>query len=156
LNLATIVERTMALIEGRARKQRVHLNFTLPVDPIEVEADEDQMQQLLLNLMLNSLDVMPDGGELTVELADATGNQAELRVRDTGPGVPAELLPRLFDPFVSTKETGIGLGLAVSHRIAERHGGSLFADNQPGPGACFVFRLARASETAAAPPDLVR
>jgi signal transduction histidine kinase len=151
LNLATVVERALALIEGRARKQRVKLSFTLPADPIEVEADEDQMQQLLLNLMLNSLDVMPDGGALTVDLTAAPGNQAELRVRDTGPGVPAELMPRLFDPFVSTKETGIGLGLAVSHRIAERHGGSLSANNQPGGGACFVFRLARAGETAAAP-----
>jgi two-component system sensor histidine kinase HydH len=149
LKLASIVERTMALIEGRARKQRVKLNFAPPADPIEVEADEDQMQQLLLNLMLNSLDVMPDGGALTVELAVAAGNQAELQVRDTGPGVPAELLPRLFDPFVSTKETGIGLGLAVSHRIAERHGGSLTADNQPGRGACFVFRLARANDIVA-------
>jgi two-component system sensor histidine kinase HydH len=146
LLLAAVVKRAMALVEGRARKQRVTLSFVPPSEPIVVEADEDQMQQLLLNLMLNALDVMPDGGALTVELVDAPGNQAELRVRDTGPGIPSDLLPRLFDPFMSTKETGIGLGLAVSHRIAESHGGTLSADNQPGSGACFVLRLMRAHD----------
>jgi len=148
LDLATVVDRALALIEGRARKQRVSLSFAAPTEPVIVEADADQMQQLLLNLMLNSLDVMPDGGALTVELAGAPSDQAELLVRDTGPGVPAELLPRLFDPFVSTKETGIGLGLAVSHRIAERHGGTLTAANRANGGACFVLRLARAVKTA--------
>jgi signal transduction histidine kinase len=148
MNLATVIDRALALIEGRARKQRVSLSFVPPAEPIIVEADADQVEQLLLNLMLNSLDVMPDGGALTVELAGPPGGQAELRVRDTGPGIPAELLPRLFDPFVSTKETGIGLGLAVSHRIAERHGGKLSAANLASGGACFVLRLARADETA--------
>jgi signal transduction histidine kinase len=146
LQLVTVVERAFALVEGRARKQRVRLSFVPPAEPIVVNADEDQIQQLLLNLMLNSLDVMPDGGTLTVELAGTAGNQAELRVRDTGPGIPAELLPRLFDPFMSTKETGIGLGLAVSHRIAESHGGTLSAENQSVHGACFVLRLMRAKE----------
>jgi two-component system sensor histidine kinase HydH len=146
LHLITVVERALALIEGRARKQRVRLSFVPPAEPIVVKADEDQIQQLLLNLLLNSLDVMAEGGALTVELAGAPGNHAELRVRDTGPGIPSELLSRLFDPFMSTKETGIGLGLAVSHRIAESHGGTLSAENQPGRGACFVLRLMRAQE----------
>jgi two-component system sensor histidine kinase HydH len=144
LNLAQVVDRALALVEGRARKQRVQLNFTQPPGGIMAEVDEDQIQQLLLNLMLNSLDVMADGGSLTVELRSVPEGQVELRVRDTGPGIPAELLPRLFDPFISTKETGIGLGLAVSHRIAERHGGSLSAHNEPDGGACFLLRLAEA------------
>jgi two-component system, NtrC family, sensor histidine kinase HydH len=146
-DLTVIVERTLALIEGRARKQRVSVSFERPTQPVVVEVDEDQIEQLLLNLMLNSLDVMPDGGSLTVEFATPPGDQVELRVRDTGPGIPENLLPRLFDPFMSTKETGIGLGLAVSHRIAERHGGNLSADNQPDAGACFVLRLMRAQKS---------
>jgi two-component system sensor histidine kinase HydH len=147
LNLAQVVERALALVEGRARKERVQLTFTPPREAVIAEVDEDQIQQLLLNLMLNSLDVMSDGGSLIVELVSLTGGLVELRVRDTGPGIPADLLPRLFDPFISTKETGIGLGLAVSHRIAERHGGSLSAHNEPGGGACFVLRLAEAKTT---------
>ena len=149
LDLTRLVERALALVEGRARKQRVHVNFRPPPDAVIVEVDEDQIQQLLLNLMLNSLDVMPDGGSLSVQIASLPDGQAELRVRDTGPGIPAELLPRLFDPFISTKETGIGLGLAVSHRIAERHGGTLSAHNEPDGGACFVLRLAETKNTPA-------
>ena len=144
LDLTKLVERALALVEGRARKQGVQLNFTPLREAVTAEVDEDQIQQLLLNLMLNSLDVMPDGGSLTVQIASLPGGQAELRVRDTGPGIPAGLLPRLFDPFISTKETGIGLGLAVSLRIAERHGGTLSAHNEPDGGACFVLRLAEA------------
>ena len=81
-------------------------------------------------------------------LVPTPGGEAEMRVRDTGPGIPSGLLPRLFDPFISTKETGIGLGLAVSQRIAERHGGTLSAHNEPNGGACFVLRL---TESKAAP-----
>jgi two-component system sensor histidine kinase HydH len=149
LELITVVERAMALIEGRARKQRIELKVAPPTEPVIVEVDEDQIQQLLLNLMLNSLDVMPDGGTLKVELAILPENAVELRVRDTGPGIPGELLPRLFDPFMSTKETGIGLGLAVSQRIAERHGGVLSAHNEVDGGACFVLRLGEAKATPA-------
>jgi two-component system sensor histidine kinase HydH len=148
LDLARLVEHVMALVEVRARKQRVNLSFSRAPEPVIAEVDADQIQQLLLNLMLNSLDVMPEGGSLTVELRRLDDGQAELCVRDTGPGIPSTLLPRLFDPFVSTKETGIGLGLAVSHRIAERHGGNLTAHNQPNGGACFVLRL-RPRETMA-------
>jgi signal transduction histidine kinase len=145
-DLARVVERALALVEGRARKQRVQLNFSPPSNPVIAEVDEDQIQQLLLNLMLNSLDVMPDGGALSIELNSLPAAKGELRVRDTGPGIPAALLPRLFDPFMSTKETGIGLGLAVSHRIAERHGATLSAHNEPAGGACFVMRFGRLRE----------
>lgn len=148
VSLATLVERTFALVEGRARRQDVKLLFTPPPVPAVAEADEDQVQQLLVNLVLNALDAMPDGGEIEVRLESREG-QAELRVLDTGPGIPESLFPTLFDPFVSTKETGIGLGLAVSHRIAARHGGDLSAVNRPEGGACFVLRLP-ASQLAAA------
>jgi signal transduction histidine kinase len=147
LNLTKIIECVLALVEGRACKQRVELIYTPPPDAIVVDADEDQLQQLLLNLLLNALDVMPEGGTVTVDLASTADRQVELRVCDTGPGISEQLLPRLFDPFISTKQTGIGLGLAVSHRIAERHGGRLSAHNRPGGGACFVLRLAE-TETA--------
>lgn len=141
ISLSLLVERTLALVDGRARKQHVTLEFTPPPVPVVVEADEDQIQQLLVNLVLNALDAMPDGGRIEIDLPPRFDGHAELQVRDTGPGIPTDLFPRLFDPFVSTKETGIGLGLAVSHRIAARHGGSLSAVNRPEGGACFVLRL---------------
>ena len=117
------------------------LEFTPPPAPVTVTADAEQIQQLLVNLTLNALDVMPRGGTLHIDLRQAGPAQAELCVRDTGPGIAVKVLPTLFQPFVSTKETGLGLGLVTSRRIAESHGGTLAASNQPGGGACFTLRL---------------
>jgi two-component system, NtrC family, sensor histidine kinase HydH len=145
VSLAGPLERTLALVAGRARKQHVTVRFTPPDPPVFVEADEEQLRQLFVNLALNALDVMPRGGVLGVEVrppraGDGRG-QVEVRVLDTGPGISAELLPRLFQPFVSGKETGLGLGLVTSRRIAESHGGTLQARNRPEGGACFTLRL---------------
>jgi two-component system sensor histidine kinase HydH len=150
VSLATLVDRTFALVESRARKQHVALHFAHPATPILVEVDADQMQQLLVNLALNALDAMPQGGSLEVSLGAPVHGQVELRVHDSGPGIAPELLPRLFEPFVSGKETGLGLGLVISRRIAEGHGGNLWVTNPPHGGACFVLRLPAAMQTAAA------
>jgi signal transduction histidine kinase len=141
LNLAEAVQRTLALISGRARKQKVDLVFTPPEPPVYVQADAEQMQQLLVNLTLNALDVMPRGGILEISLERTTGGQVVLRVRDTGPGIASELMPRLFQPFVSSKETGLGLGLVTSQRVAETHGGTIQATNFASGGACFLVSL---------------
>ena len=98
-------------------------------------------QDVLLNLTLNALDVMPHGGTLTIRLRGPEHGWAELSVHDSGPGIAAAIQPRLFEPFVSDKETGLGLGLSVSRRIVEDHGGTLRAHNRPEGGACFVVRL---------------
>jgi signal transduction histidine kinase len=140
-DLSDLVERVFALVGGRARKQGVRLTALRPGGPVWADVDRDQIQQLLLNLVLNALDAMPRGGEVEAELRPAAGGPVELFVRDTGPGVDAEVLPKVFETFVSTKETGVGLGLPVSRRIAEEHGGSLAAFNLPQRGACFVLRL---------------
>jgi signal transduction histidine kinase len=135
-----LVERALTLIGGRARKQNVSVALTRPDAPTLVEADGEQLVQVLINLTLNALDAMPRGGRLDVELSDGEG-QVRLRVLDTGPGIAPEVLPRLFEPFVSAKETGLGLGLAIAQRIAEGHGGELRAGNRPGGGACFELSL---------------
>ncbi len=141
LDLAQPVQRTLALVSGRASKQHVRLLFQPPAIPVVVDADTEQLQQLLVNLALNALDVMPTGGVLEVVIDPPVRAHVDLRVCDTGPGISDEMLPRLFRPFVSTKETGIGLGLVISRRIAEGHGGSLHATNRPEGGACFILRL---------------
>ncbi len=141
LEPAAVVERVFSLVGGRAKKQGVSLRPIQPDVPLWLEADQDQLQQLLLNLILNSLDAMPQGGLVEVELRPPRDGFVELQVRDTGPGIPAHILPKVFETFVSSKETGIGLGVPVSKRIAEDHGGSLSAYNLPAGGACFVLRL---------------
>lgn len=141
LILADVVDRVFAVVKGRAKKHRVSLRLFQPDEPVWIDGDQDQLQQLLLNLVLNSLDVMPRGGAVEIDLRTPRDGHVELFVRDTGPGIAAHILPKVFETFVSNKETGVGLGLPVSRRIAEDHGGNLSAYNLPGGGACFLLRL---------------
>ena len=141
LELADVVDRVYALVGGRARKQGVALRLARPDEPVLVDGDQDQLQQLVLNLVLNALDAMPQGGVVEVDLRPPRDRHVELVVRDTGPGIATHILPKVFETFVSSKETGVGLGLPVSKRIAEDHGGSLTAYNLPAGGACFALRL---------------
>jgi signal transduction histidine kinase len=145
MDLADVIEQTLALIGGRARKQHVDMRFSRHLTPAFVNADAEQIQQVLVNLSLNALDVMPRGGTLQIELGHAQTpdgrDWVEVRVKDTGPGIALDLVPRLFNPFVSTKETGVGLGLVISRRIADSHGGVLEGGNNPTGGAYFVLRL---------------
>jgi two-component system sensor histidine kinase HydH len=95
---------------------------------------------LFVNLVLNALDAMPNGGTLTIQVHQ-NKSSVVIEVHDTGPGIPAELMDRLFEPFVSNKETGLGLGLPISRRIAEDHGGSIQAAQRAGGGASFIVTL---------------
>jgi signal transduction histidine kinase len=140
-DIAAIVERVMAVVGGRARKQTVLLRFLQPESPATAEVDGDQLQQLLLNLILNALDAMPHGGTIEIELRSPLDGFLEIYVRDTGPGIAPHIVPKVFETFVSSKETGVGLGLPLSRRIAEDHGGTLTAYNLPDAGACFLLRL---------------
>jgi two-component system sensor histidine kinase HydH len=141
IDLRSVVDQTLSLIGGRARKQRVTLKSNSPEAPVEVQADGEQLRQLLVNLALNALDVMPRGGVLEIAVGPVADGQAEVEVLDTGPGIPTRHLPRVYEPFFTSKETGLGLGLVVSKRIAHDHGGTLHATNRPQGGARFVLRL---------------
>ena len=107
-----------------------------------VAAAEFQLGQVFLNLLLNAAYVTPDGGEVRVRGAAPEG-AVEVAVEDSGPGVDPATRRRLFEPLVTTKEKGIGLGLALVKRIAERHGGSVEYSDRPGGGARFTVRVPR-------------
>jgi PAS domain S-box-containing protein len=143
MSLIPLIDQTLALVRGRVEKQKVSLQVFRPAGPVAVEGDADQLQQLLLNLAMNALDVVPRRGSLEIELRLPQSGWVEVRVSDSGPGIAPALLTRVFEPFFSGKDTGLGLGLGltVSRRIAEDHGGSLDAFNRPEGGACFVLRL---------------
>jgi two-component system, LuxR family, sensor kinase FixL len=98
-----------------------------------------------LNLMLNAIEVLHDQNgekrELVIRSKRANGKEAEVSVADSGPGIHGEVLPRIFEPFVTTKPTGMGLGLAISRTIVEAHGGQIRAENAPEGGAVFLFTL---------------
>jgi two-component system, NtrC family, sensor histidine kinase HydH len=111
-----------------------------PRGPVTLIADASQLQQVLVNLSLNALDAMPSGGALSVAVR-TMGKLVVVEVSDTGPGIPRAIMARLFQPFLTTKETGLGLGLVISRRIVEDHGGTIEVANRPGGGTQFTIRL---------------
>ena len=120
-------------------------------------ADREQLRQVLLNLTLNALDVMPLRGRLTVSVAwGSDDGSVSVSVSDTGPGISARMLPRLFQAFATGKDTGLGLGLVVSRRIVGEHGGEISGENPPEGGARFTIRLPRESVVARDTPERER
>lgn len=116
---------------------------------MQLWADAAMLRRALLNLVLNALDVMPRGGELTVTACRGPAG-IELEIADTGPGIDAPVRNRIFEPFFTTKSEGTGLGLAIVYRIAEAHNGDIRAVNCPEGGAAFILRIPdRAREAAA-------
>lgn len=145
------MRRTFQLIEGRCGTQNVNLVLRCPDDPIIIDGDAAQIQQLLLNLSLNSLDAMPGGGELSI-CVTANDATVEVAVSDTGEGIGETMLGKLFTPFATTKPNGVGLGLGICRRIAQSHGGSLVGANRVTRGAEFRLTLPLAS-TSGRHPD---
>lgn len=142
-DLRDVVGQALDLIHSQARTQRVSLRRDLGDRVLPVHGHRAQLGQVVVNLCVNALDVMPKGGNLSVTMRRDGGGAAVLRVEDSGPGIPPELLPRVFEPFVSTKAPGkgTGLGLALVSLIAERHGGAVRAESPAGHGASFTVSL---------------
>lgn len=130
----------LAGIDPRARG----VNFRLDPDPAAplVAADRIEIQQVVFNLVRNAIEAMDDRRRKTVRLSTATRDaEVEIAVADSGPGVPPEVREQLFRPFITTKPTGMGIGLSICRRIVDRHGGRLWAENGPRGGAVFRFTL---------------
>ena len=139
--LAPLVENTVAFVPEKLARRRIETRLDLAERP-SVPGDPERLQQVLLNLLLNAADVMPDGGELCVSLAETDDGEADLRVADTGPGIEGDPA-RVFDPFVTTKEAGEGhgLGLAVAHGIVTEHGGLIDVSQSDETGTEFRILL---------------
>jgi signal transduction histidine kinase len=139
-DLRDVVAHACGLVRGRAAKQGVTVHADLPASEARIVADRQQLEQVLINLALNALDAMPHGGNLKASVRVGPSG-AILEVADTGPGLSPEARERLFKPFASGKPTGLGLGLVISRRIVEDHGGTITAANRPTGGAVFTIRL---------------
>jgi signal transduction histidine kinase len=132
------------LVQFQARSRGVKLDLELDGEEPAVMADHLQMEQLFLNLVLNALQAMPEGGALTITTRCENGSVVA-EVSDTGTGIPEEIRDRIFDPFFTTRKVGegTGLGLAVSHSIVAAHGGSIEVESEVGVGTTFRVTLAR-------------
>ncbi len=142
--LNPIVDRCLRLVRHQLELGNITLNADLAPDLPNVQCDAAQLEQLVLALVMNAIDAMPRGGNLLVRTRSLPqSRQVEVQVRDDGVGIPPDLLPRLFEPFLTTKETGkgVGLGLAISKTIVERHGGVIEVESQPGRGTTFYIFL---------------
>jgi len=142
-DLNAVIRRALTLLDGRLRRQKVAVALDLPPQPVELLIDAEQIHQVVLNLLLNALDVLPHGGVIKVEVSGPTLEQhsAIVRVQDSGPGLAPAIKDTLFEPFVTTKETGLGLGLSICKRLIEVHAGTIHAANAPEGGAVVSFTL---------------
>ena len=142
IDLAALTAKTLELVRHDLARQGVRLETEFAADLPPAQADPQQLQQVLLNLFGNAIQAMAGRTDawLRVEVRSA-GEQLAVRVSDAGPGIPPEVLTRIFDPFFSTKAEGSGLGLSVSYAIARAHGGDLRAESPPGHGATFTLLL---------------
>jgi len=141
-DLASLLDELVDFLAPQAELQRVTLRLDAP--PIEAPVDARLLKQALLNLMLNALQVMPEGGELMLR-ARAADNEVTIEVTDTGPGIPPADQQRIFDAYYSKRRGGTGLGLAMTRRIVLEHGGTIQLYSELGKGSTFRIRLPRRS-----------
>lgn len=144
VSLGAVVEEAIDLAGGAIAEKQITPRVTGPVD-MQVQIDPLLFGQALLNLVLNAVEAMNHGGELLIgylpPVETTGGRQLRLIVEDTGPGIPSNIMDRIFNPFFTTRETGTGLGLAIVHRIVEAHDGVITASNREGGGARFEIRI---------------
>ena len=143
LNFNDILEAVLTLTRHKMELQNIHLITDLAPGMIMIRGDANQLQQALLNLIFNAIESMIEGGELKIYGSVHSNSQLEINVSDTGCGISAEDMEKLFTPFFTTKERGqgTGLGLAVSYGIIERHGGRIEVQSKTGEGSTFTVLL---------------
>ncbi|MEI9478317.1 MAG: GAF domain-containing protein [Deltaproteobacteria bacterium] len=140
-DVLSLFEETLQLLKPQIEKQRISVQKEFHSLPPTV-LDREQMKQVILNLLLNALQAMPGGGRLRLSGQVLEDNRwIQLSVQDTGVGIPPEDMNKLFDPFFSTKEGGVGLGLSIAHRIIDQHRGKIQMESTPGQGTLFTLWL---------------
>ncbi len=160
-DLAKLIDSSLVLLEREMQKYRIHIEVQAePAPPALVYGNE--IQQVLLNLLTNARQAMPRGGRIVIRVApDPAAGTVDLTVRDSGSGIPADVLPRIFDRYFSTKQGpdatgkgGTGVGLATCREIVESHQGKIRVESTVGVGTAFTLKLPAAKSDAAPPSAL--
>lgn len=140
--LSEIVSRTLMLVDGRLQQSRIRVDCPESTVPLKLKCDPNLIQQVLVNIAINAIDSMPEGGVLKIrQFADQGTGAAVVEFEDSGSGIDPSVVEKLFEPFVTTRAKGAGLGLAISKRLIEEQGGTLIAKNGTAGGAVFAIRL---------------
>ncbi|MCY3772724.1 MAG: cache domain-containing protein [Gemmatimonadetes bacterium] len=164
-DINAVLEEVIATHQGTARERGVNIVARYPDDELMVSVDIDQIKQVFLNIMLNAFDAMEDGGTLTISTErvlprlsgdltlDSVGESPHVTVKfeDTGRGIDPGRLDRIFEVYYTSKSTGTGLGLPIARQIAEKHGGRITAESEPGAGTTFILSLPALEADAAGP-----
>jgi two-component system sensor kinase FixL len=155
VDLNGVVRDVSTILRAEAQRRDIEIKLQLATNPCVVWGDRVHLQQVLLNLIVNGFEAMSESGSerrVTIVTAEVAG-EVLVSVADSGSGIPAERLPRLFERFFSTKQDGMGMGLAISRSLVEEHGGRIWADSTPGQGTTFHFALPLEPAAAAATPE---
>ncbi len=149
VSMETIIQHTLELIKDDARSKGIQVKTAIEEQLPLLWMDRDQITQVLLNILLNGLDVLKEGGTLSIHaFLNQKSKVLIVEIEDNGPGMSEEELAKIFDPFYTTKKTGTGLGLAIAYRIIEKHQGTLKVKSSPGAGSIFHMELPVVSEGA--------
>ncbi len=140
-DLRDIMEKTLILLLPQAKTLGVEIRKEIPREPIVLSIDPDQMRQAFMNLGVNALEAMPNGGILKVALMRGKEGRALIYFSDTGKGIPREIRSKIFDPFFTTKDGGTGLGLSIAHQIITQHGGEITVEEGDKGGSTFIISL---------------
>lgn len=148
-NLVALIEESAALVSIQARAKGIGVRTSFPPEPVVVDADGSQLKQVFLNVFLNAVQAMENGGSLTVEAFPLESGRSVVRVMDTGPGISEEALEKVFDPFFTTKKGGTGLGLSICYTIVKAHGGEIELRSRLGAGTTVLISLPASSRSPA-------
>ena len=144
-DIQALVEQAVSLVEKQASQQNIRIMANLPSDLPALQADAAQLKTCFLNILTNCVQAMPHGGNIQItgkRIPGGNGNEGlQIRFYDTGPGIPPDDQERVFAPYFSTKATGFGLGLAITRKIVEDHGGRVFIANEDIPGTVLIVEL---------------
>ncbi|MFA5156091.1 MAG: cache domain-containing protein [Candidatus Omnitrophota bacterium] len=160
INLKDVIDGALKTMEARFTDSGIDVRLQADTTNLYIHGDHDKLKQVFINLFINALGAMPHGGSINLAMRIARSIYAkgdffvEVNIGDTGTGIPRERLTTIFEPFRSTKKDGMGLGLAISRRIIEQHGGEVLVESQLDKGTIFTIRIPQADPGAKETPEI--
>ncbi|MBE9547266.1 MAG: hypothetical protein IMF10_07215 [Proteobacteria bacterium] len=145
-SIRALIQRSLKMIEGQASEKNIKISTDFSPEIEEAFIDPDRINQVLLNLYLNAIEAMEDGGSLSVGLFGDDPRGIKIVISDTGRGIQKKDLDKIFDPYFTTKPSGTGLGLAIVHRIIEAHKGEVSVESEAGRGTTVSVTLPASAE----------